>query len=54
MKDRIDHSSHKCINLIEAEDRQDAIMITEDFKIHSDHTTYTGDYQGMDKTIEVG
>ena len=53
MKDRIDHSSLKCINLIGAEARLDANMVREDFKIGSDQITCTEDDHGMDKTIQV-
>ena len=54
MEDRINSLSHKYICLIEAEVRWNAIMIREDCRTGLDHTMYTEDGQGMDKTIEGG
>ena len=53
MRDRINNLSHEYISLIEAEVRQDAIII-RDFRTDFNQTTHTEDGQGMDKTIEVG
>ena len=54
MKDRINNLSHEYISLIEAEVRQDAIMIREHFRTCLDPIMHTEDDQGINKTIEVG
>ena len=58
MKDKKDCSNHESIKPIEVEDRQDATMNREDFRIGLGQTTtgtiHIEEDQDIDKIIEVG
>ena len=54
MKGRIGSLNYEFTNLIEVEDRQDAIMSREDFRTSLGQTTHIEEDQGMDRITEVG